>query len=199
MKEYNYLKIKKEVEKIIKTACCSKDNFFSCEVLGHVLLARKYSLVLGKKLKADLEVLELAALLHDYANIKNYQLYDDEHHIFGAKFAGEILEKTNLPLEKIRHIQECIYVHRGRVAKRKISTEAKILASADAMSHITNLPSMFFLVYNVHKYSIYRGCEFLEGKIRRSWKKIMPIGKKIVKDDYDFALKILRRGKITYK
>ena len=42
--------------------------------------------MLAKNFDADVEVVELAALLHDYAGIKN-SIYSEEHHIYGAKFA----------------------------------------------------------------------------------------------------------------
>jgi len=47
----------------------------------------KHSLKLGKQLKADLEVLELAALFHDYANLVDNKKFDKEHHRYGAIFA----------------------------------------------------------------------------------------------------------------
>lgn len=194
MKKYSYPKIRKEVERIVKTACEKRDNKFGSSLWRyHVQAVLKHSLVLGKKLKADKEVLELAAMLHDYAAIKDYKLYKD-HHIHGAQYAEEILRKLNFPEEKIKQVKECIFSHRGSVKKKRKTREAKILASADAMAHITELPDMFYLAYGVHRLKTCEGSKFLKNKLQRSWRKTMPEGKKIVKEDYEAAIKILNRA-----
>jgi HD superfamily phosphodiesterase len=81
MKKYNYKNIRNIVYNIVKNACYSQDNHFTHTAWDfHILPVSKISIKLGKKLKADLEVLELAGLLHDYADIKDRDLYE-EHHI----------------------------------------------------------------------------------------------------------------------
>jgi len=194
MKKYNYNKIRNRVKKIVKNACYSKENKFKDSLWDyHILPVIKYSLILGKKFKADLEVLELAALLHDYAAIiKNGKLYK-KHHLQGAKLAEEILVSLNYPQDKIKCIKDCIKSHRGSIVINKKNIEAKILASADAMSHITELVDMFYLTYGVHKYKTFEGAKWLKKKLKRSWDKIIPSGRKIVKADYEVAIKILNK------
>lgn len=194
MKNYNYQKIKSQSYKIVKKACYSPKNKFKESAWAcHILSVIKHSLKLGKKFKADLEVLELAALFHDYAGIVNYDL-QKEHHIESAKMAEKILSKLKLPLDKIEHIKECIISHRGSVKLNKKSIEAKILASADAMSHITELADMFFLTFNIHGFKVCEGAKWLKAKLIRSWNKIMPQGKKLVREDYKIAMKILDKA-----
>lgn len=194
MKKYNYNKIRNRVKKIVKNACYSKENKFKDSLWDyHILPVIKYSLILGKKFRADLEVLELAALLHDYAAIiKNGKLYK-KHHLRGAKLAEEILVSLNYPQDKIKCIKDCIKSHRGSIVVNKKNIEAKILASADAMSHITELVDMFYLTYGVHKYKTFEGAKWLKKKLKRSWDKIIPSGRKIVKADYEVAIKILNK------
>lgn len=43
----------------------------------------KYSKVLAKTLGANEELVEIAALLHDYASVKDKNMYA-KHHIYGA-------------------------------------------------------------------------------------------------------------------
>lgn len=191
MKKYNYNKIRNKVIKIVKNASYSKNNKFTSTVWNyHILPVVEHSLALGKKFNADLEVLELSALLHDYAGVLNFKLYKD-HHLHGARLAENILQKLNLPKEKIIHVKECIISHRGRVKIGKKTIEAKILASADAMAHISELADMFYLTYGIHKYETSEGAEWLKGKLQRSWDKIMPEGRIIVKDIYETSLNIL--------
>jgi len=51
----------------------------------------KWAKTLARKLNADEEIVEIAALLHDYASIVNINNYSD-HHIRGAELAEEILK-----------------------------------------------------------------------------------------------------------
>ncbi len=194
MKKYNYQKIKKEVEKAVKKANDSKKNKFTYTVWRyHIQPVVKYSLMLGKKLKADIEILELSALLHDYASLVDKKLYK-EHHLYSAKLADDILKKLKYPEEKINRIKECIISHRGSLKIKKKTVEAKILASADTMSHVVELVDMFYLTFGVHRKKTEEGARWLKGKLTRDWKKIMPEGKVLVKKEYDLAIKLLNKA-----
>ena len=146
-KKYNYKKIRNKVYEAVKEACYAPSNKFTYTAWHyHILPVVRHSLELGKKLNADLEVLELAALLHDYSGILDYDFYP-KHHVIGAKMAGEMLEKTGFPVEKIEMVKSAILHHRGSVKSKRLSKEEKIIASADAMSHITELADMFYLTF----------------------------------------------------
>lgn len=191
--KYNYREIKTEVCKVVQTAS-KQNNHFGVGVWDyHILAVLKHSQTLGKKFKADMEVLELAAILHDYSGIKDYKFYP-EHHVISGEMAEKLLKKYNYPQEKIEHIKECIFSHRGSVKMKRRTIEAKILASADAMSHITETADMFHLAYNIHGYGIREGAIWLKGKLQRSWAKTMPTGKEMVRADYKIAMKILNKA-----
>ncbi|MCX6796092.1 MAG: HD domain-containing protein [Candidatus Falkowbacteria bacterium] len=190
--DYNY--IRREVIKIVKNACAKRKNYFGSRTWEyHILPVVSHSLKLGKILKADLEVLELAALLHDYANLVDNKKFNSQHHKYGAIFAREILENLKLPENKINQVADCIYSHRGSLKIKAKTLEARILKSADAMSHITELADMFFLTYGIHRLGSLEGAKWLKEKLRRSWHKIMPEGKKLVREDYIMAIKILNK------
>jgi uncharacterized protein len=190
----NYDKKIRRIRKIAKEACYSSNNGFTETAWDyHILPVVRHSLALGKKLKADLSVLEVASLLHDHAGITDIKLYP-KHHIHGAKMAEKILKEHNWPGEKIESVMHCILTHRGSIKLKHKTLESKILASADAMSHITEPADMFYLVYGVHKYKTRGGARWLKKKLERSWKKIMPEGKKIIEKDYDTIMNILNKA-----
>lgn len=194
MKKYNYLKIKKEVSNLVETASYSRDNKFKSTVWEyHIEPVVKNALKLGKKLGADLEVLEMAALLHDYAGIVNMK-FSKEHHLHGAELAENVLKKLNFPKEKIELVKDAIRNHRGSIKSKRETIEAKILASADAMSHFTELADMMYLVFGIYKYDTKTGVVWLKDKLTRSWKKIMPEGRKMIKKDYEIAMRILNKA-----
>ncbi len=69
--------------------------------------------------------------------------------------------------------------------------EAKIVASADAMAHITEIPSLFEFTYGVRRIGIEEGREWVLKKITKSYKKLMPEAKKMVKKEFEAAKIIL--------
>jgi len=190
--KHNYAKIIKAVKKMVKAANDSPRNKYGNTVWRyHLELVAKHSLALAKKLKADAEVAELAAYLHDYASlldIKNAA----RHHLVGAELAEKILSELGLPRKKIEAVKECILTHRGSVKRKKKTLEAKILASADAMSHFYFVPDMFYLAYGVHKLKSDEGAAWLKAKLQRSWDKIvLPAGQEIIKKDRKLFWEIL--------
>jgi len=190
----NYRKKIEKIRATAKKACYSPKNKFTETAWEyHILPVVRHSLALGKKLKADLAVLEIAALLHDHAGITDMKLYPS-HHIHGAKIAEKILKKYNWPQEKIEAVKHCIQTHRGSIKLKHKTLEAKILASADAMSHITEPADMFYLTYGVHKYKTKQGSQWLKKKLERSWKKIMPEGKKMIEKDYNIIMNLLNKA-----
>ncbi len=100
---------------------------------------RVYNLCMhiGKKENADLEILGIAAVLHDIARDS-----EDEsngkicHAEEGAKMARELLEKHGISKEKIEKVVHCIQCHRFRANNVPRSKEARILFDADKLDCI---------------------------------------------------------------
>lgn len=100
---------------------------------------RVYNLCMhiGKKEGGDMEILKLAAILHDIGRLEQDKLNGQICHAErGAVLAREILEKYNLEKEKIDKIVHCIETHRFRGSKNPQSKEAKILSDADKLDAI---------------------------------------------------------------
>jgi len=100
---------------------------------------RVYNLCLriGKKEAADIEILKLAAILHDigrgYEDKTNGKICHAEK---GAFLAKKVLEKYNLDKVKIDEICHCIECHRFRGNRIPLSKEAKVLFDADKLDSI---------------------------------------------------------------
>lgn len=62
----------------------------------HIKYVVKNAIELAKKYNADIEIVELGALLHDIAVPSEYGDIE-EHHIYGEKIAEELLTKLNYP------------------------------------------------------------------------------------------------------
>ena len=182
-----------EISNLVEEACKKDTNYFGYEAWAHhVLLVVKNAKLMAKKLDADKEIVEIAALLHDYAGIKNYKLYDD-HHIHGATLAEEILEKYNYPKDRIERVKQCILTHRGSKLAKKESKEALCVADADSMAHFDSIASLLRLAFSNYKLDVDGATDWLMQKLERSWEKLSPTAKTIIKDKYK-ASRLLLKG-----
>jgi len=94
-------------------------------------------LKIGKKEKADLEILEIAALLHDICRCEEMESKGSICHAQrGAEEAKKILKKFKVNQEIIESIEHCIISHRQRNSHSPRSIEAKVLFDADKLDTI---------------------------------------------------------------
>ncbi len=156
---------------------------------SHILSVVKYSEILAKKLKADEEICEISAWLHDIIKIRDGQR--DQHHVKGSEEAVKILEKYNYPEKKIEQIKHCIITHSSDENYIPKSTEAKILATADALSHFDNILALAHFAFTIKKESVNQCRETLLKKYKKSWNKLsIPEAKEIAKLKYE-AIKLI--------
>lgn len=103
----------------------------------HTMRVYNLSLHIGQREKADLEILQIAAILHDI-----WRKYQDEtkgkicHAEKWAEITRELLPKFFISPERIDKIVHCIECHRSRWTKIPKSLEAKILFDADKLDWI---------------------------------------------------------------
>jgi putative nucleotidyltransferase with HDIG domain len=177
---------------LVESACKAETNKWGDAAwTHHILNVIQFSKQLAQELQADEEIVELAAVFHDYASVLNPE-YIENHHEHGARLARKFLMKNDYPEDRINQIEHCILSHRASKRIKRNTIEAKILASADAMAHFANLDSLFYLVYSTKKMGIDEGREYLLSKLDRSWKKLLPKAKDIIAPHYE-AVKLLLR------
>lgn len=180
-----------KIEKLVLSACKKKTNYYGMDACKyHLIPVVKNAKILAKKLKADEEIIEIAAWFHDYSCIVNKKFYP-EHHFHSSRLAENFLIKEKYPKNRIEHIKSCIFTHRASKKIKKESLEAKILASADAMAHLEYINDLFHLAFTTHKLGTEKGTKFVYKKINQSWKKMMPEAKKMMRKRYEAIRTIL--------
>ncbi|MBW2554141.1 MAG: HD domain-containing protein, partial [Deltaproteobacteria bacterium] len=124
------VQIKKEAKRYFENAKGSHDWEHTervCNLCMHI----------GKEEKADIEVLKLAAILHDigreYQDKTNGRVCHAEK---GALLARELLGKHAMDKERIDKVIHCIECHRFRGDRIPQSKEAKVLYDADKLDSI---------------------------------------------------------------
>jgi putative nucleotidyltransferase with HDIG domain len=100
----------------------------------HVRLVRKYALILADIEKADKEVVEIAAILHDIGKCKG----KDGHEKTGYELAKDFVGHLDLPKPKKELILKCILKHSSKYANEDNEIEVKVLNSADGLSVISD-------------------------------------------------------------
>lgn len=116
-----------------------KENFLNTKShdQGHIERVYNLCMYIGRKEAADLEVVGLAALLHDIG--RQYEKNSKSkvsHAKRGASLARKLLRKYHVDEVKIKKVIECIQTHRFRSTKKPKLKEAKILFDADKLDSI---------------------------------------------------------------
>jgi uncharacterized protein len=122
--------IKKEARGFFRRARGSHD-------WDHTERVLQLCLRIGKKEAADLDVLRLAAVLHDIGRCKEVDSSGKIcHGEMGAELARKILERHGLSSRIIAQVTHCIETHRFRRNRIPGSLEAKILFDADKLDSV---------------------------------------------------------------
>jgi uncharacterized protein len=186
-----------EIERIVENACQSDDNKFGYGGwTHHIVEVVKYSKFLAPLFYADVEIVVIAALLHDYAGIKNIEHYA-AHHEKSSQEAEKILSYFCYPKEKTEAVKHCIATHRGSTVQNRSTPEAECLANADAIAHIMQVPSLLKLAYVEYKMEIDSGAVWVKKKLIRSWNKLNPKIQDMFKCQYEASLLVLNASSDT--
>lgn len=132
--------------------------------MNHTLLVLKNSLLLAKNKKVNLDVIALAAILHDIAAFSSQR---KEHAEEGAKVAEEYLKKHRYPDDLVQKVVHSIRVHAGPLVFSPRSDEAKILQDADTIDKVGAIEITTFLLH-------YGNRKMLPEQALKELKKDMP-------------------------
>lgn len=179
--------IKEELLAIVDNYKKDNDYDFWHEHIKHVV---RNAIALAKENNADLEIVELGALLHDISLPSNYGSRE-EHHIFSAEITEELLNKYNYPKTKIELVKKCVLNHRNGNRIPGMSIEEKCVADADIISHFDNIPMMFSKAYIVLKLSHADGAKYVKEKLTEDYNDLTPKAKAFMKERYNTIMKAL--------
>lgn len=122
-------------------------------VHGFDHIVRVYGMAerLAQQEGADLEIVRLAALLHDVdGSHASADTQRDAHQLASADFARQVLEDTDLPEARIADVLHAIRAHRFRDESEQPQTlEAQILFDADKLDAIGAIGIARAIAYSV--------------------------------------------------
>ncbi len=92
---------------------------------------------IGRREGADLDVLRLAAVLHDIGRAEQDQGQGRVCHAeIGARLANDLLRAHGLPEPLVKRVVACVATHRFRGGNRPVRLEERILFDADKLDSI---------------------------------------------------------------
>lgn len=181
----------KQIEELVKKACYQPSNVFGTGIWDHhIKWVVKFGRMLAEETGADPLVIELSALLHDYASIKSFALYTN-HHIHGVQEAQRILGPMGYETRVIEGVSHCILTHRGSMKMERKTLEAQCVADADAMAHFVGVPSLLNYAMEGKGLSVDESRAFVLAKLERSWNKLSPTARRLAKPYYKSAVEVL--------
>lgn len=154
---------------------------------NHIKLVYQNAHKLAEERNADIEIVDLAAILHDIARVMEYGPIE-EHHIYGAEAAETLLKKYNYSEEKIKHVKKCIYNHTDN---SKDSIEEEIIADADVLAHFDNLSMLYWISMGKRRLNCDDAKEFVKKKLKFDYNKLSDYGKEKFKDRYEAIIQTL--------
>ncbi len=139
---------------------------------NHIERVLKMAMAIGKQERADLEIVELATILHDifqnreaHASIEGFR-----HETEGSKEVRKILAKLGLADRTVDAVCHCIESHRKRSGRTEPQTiEAKCLFDADKLDCIgaIGIIRSAFVSFD-HKQEFYKEVDDIEAYRRRN-------------------------------
>jgi len=178
-----------EIRKFVKEECYKPTSKYGSDPYElHFVPTHNYAKRMAEESGADIEVVELAAWLHDIGSIIKGR---KDHHLTGVEIAEEKLKMFGYPQDQIEKIKHCILVHRGSDSLKPETLEAKIIIEADALDVFDRLAGLFEAAYRFENLSREEARISVKQKITNKWEKLSPLSRKLIKPKYEAAMLLL--------
>ncbi|WP_297535464.1 HD domain-containing protein [Thermococcus sp.] len=162
---------------------------------SHVERVFNLCMHIGREEGADLEVLALAALLHDIARPLEDAGKVEDHAAEGARISRQFLRSLGYPEEKVEAVAHAIEAHRFSKGPEPRTLEAKILSDADKLDAIGAIGiARVFMYSGEHGRDIETSLRHFEDKILKL-KDLMytETAKRIAEDRHRFTVEFIER------
>lgn len=150
----------------------------------HVQHMYKYAVMIAKEKNADLEIVELSALLHDIA-MTDPSLDRSKHNEYGVNIAEILLLENNYPKDRIEKVKQCILNHSSKRKEYRTTLEEQVIVDADAMSHFDSIKNLYSLAFNVMGLNEQESLKYVKEKFIKDYNEISEDVKKFVTEKYN--------------
>ena len=184
----------KNIVELMKQEIINRSNKFEKKTKGtkdeynlyreHVQYMYKYAVMIAKEKNADLEIVELSALLHDIA-MTDPNLDRSKHNEYGVNIAEILLLENNYPKDRIEKVKNCILNHSSKRKEYRTTLEEQVIVDADAMSHFDSIKNLYSLAHNVMGLNEQESLKSVKEKFIKDYNEISEDVKKFVTEKYN--------------
>lgn len=129
-------KLRRNVKELYEAKVEGQDPWSEWLYPNHVLVVAKFAVPLAEKYGANVELTEVAALLHDIADVKMPRK-DPRHEEESLKIARQVMQDCGYTAEETQLVvDDAVRFHSCHGDERPESKEGLILATADSQAHL---------------------------------------------------------------
>jgi uncharacterized protein len=164
--------------------CKSDRNAFSPAFFDeHLAVVAKYAVELGRTLGADLEIVELAAWMHDLSAVQDFAALP-RHAALSAEIARKMLPERGYPAERIERVAACIASHSVPIQIGGGSLEEVCVSNADAISQIIKPSYWHYYIFKVRQFGFVEGRDWLRQRVASHWAALIPQARALIEREY---------------
>lgn len=151
---------------------------------NHVKFVVDISKQLAKEKNADLEIVEISAILHDIAKVLSLN-EEESHNLVGSQFAVKLLREKGFDEEKIEKVRKCILYHGGDLDDNILLTnEEWCVRNADILSLFNNISIFYHIAFNEYNLKYDEGIKCVKEILYNKYNRLDSELKKIYDPDF---------------
>jgi HD superfamily phosphodiesterase len=182
------------VREEVREACRSEANVFGPSFFEeHLEVVADCSRRLAECLNADVEVVELAAYLHDYSAVLDAGTMAT-HARASAELAVRRLTRLGYPQAGASRVAEAIALHSEPLKSGSASPEAVCVSNADAAARMLRPAYWLYFAFTVRKLGFEEGRQWLRGLIERQWTALISPARDLAGSQCRKAMELLRKS-----
>jgi len=180
------------VREYVRQACQRPENIFGPAFFDeHLAVVADCAARLADHLRADSEVVELAAYLHDLSAVCDPATLP-VHPEASARLAAQLLTERGYPPQTITAVADAIALHSAPLALGQASPEAVCLSNADAAARILRPAYWLYFAFRVRSQAFEEGRCWLRTLLETQWRDLIEPAKDLVGTQYALATDLLR-------
>jgi len=180
-----------EIREFVQRACQAEANIFGPAFFRqHVGVVAECCAQLAKCLRADAEVVELAAHLHDLSAVCDPATLPN-HAQASAEMAVQILSERGYSSAGVAAVARAIASHSEPLAPGISSPEEVCLSNADAAARIIRPAYWLYFAFVVRKQGFAEGRQWLRLLFERQWGMLVEPARELIGARYAATIELL--------
>lgn len=170
-------------EYVFKESHSSGNAFGPAFFDEHLSVVARYAMELGRSFGADLEIIQLAAWLHDLSAVRDFAALP-RHPELSVEIARTMLQERGYPAERIECVAACIASHSAPIQMGNGLLEEVCVSNADAISQIVKPSYWHYYIFKVRQFGFTEGRDWLRQRVAGHWAALIPQARTLIETQY---------------